>query len=350
MKKLRLLQSFRAIAPILILLLHATQIFEVNLLNMHHIEKTGGVDLFFVMSGFLLYYIYSHKFGQSGEASRFLVRRISRIFPLVWILSIFYFCLSQFAMWEPYDMERLLPSLFVLPTDNHILDTTWSLSHIVFFYFAIALLLWKPEFKLPFLTTVINIMILLLFFDFWPEENMVFKLIFNLYNFEFLLGCFAAVLVRKYRIKWGFGFLTLGIGGYGYTWYVMMSGNESIALEVLFGFSAFFLIIGGAGLDQAREIRIPRVIKVLEQSSYALYLAHLPLLILSMQLYEELELYDVFSNSVACTISVSVITLLSIGIHYWIEKPVDRIIQGKLTRFYGKKKTPKHDTVPSTTL
>lgn len=350
MKKLRLLQSFRAIAPVLILLLHAAHLFEVNILNMQYIEKTGGVDLFFVMSGFLLYYIYSHKFGQSGEASRFLVRRISRIFPLVWILSIFFFCLSQFVMWEPYHIERLLPSLFVLPTDNHILDTTWSLSHIVFFYIAIALLLWKPQFKLPFVTTVVNIMILILFFDFLPEENMVFELIFNLYNFEFLLGCLAAAIVLKYQIRWSLGFLTLGIGGYAYTWYVIMSGNEYIALEILFGFSAFSLIIGGAGLDQAREIRIPGVIKVLEQSSYALYLTHFPLLILSVQIYEELELYDVFSSSVAFTISVSFITFISIGIHYWIEKPIDRLIQGKLTRFYGKKKTPKHDTVPSTTL
>ncbi|WP_128895231.1 acyltransferase family protein [Longirhabdus pacifica] len=349
MKKLSLLQSFRAIAPVLILLLHAAQIYDVNFMYMLKFEKTGGVDLFFVMSGFLLYYIYNRKFGENGQARNFLLKRITRIMPLVWVLTLFFFAASYIGLWEPYASDELLGSLFVLPTSEHILDTTWSLSHMVFFYLMMAIVIWQPLWRLPMLA-IVSIMTLYLYrYGFLGEDTILSLLTMNYYNFEFLLGCIAAAIVMKVRIRGAFVYLIAGIIGYAYTWYVMTNGIESrLPLEMMFGPAAFLLVLGGAGLDQTRNINIPKPIQILEQSSYALYLSHYPLLIISMYLYDVNRWFEYISSAVAYSLVCTVIVCISTGIHYVVEKPLDRFVQRLVQPLYSKAK-PK-DEVKATAV
>ena len=48
----------------------------------------GGVDLFFVISGFIMVWTFGARFGQPGSAREFLVRRVSRIVPLYWLATL----------------------------------------------------------------------------------------------------------------------------------------------------------------------------------------------------------------------------------------------------------------------
>ncbi|MBD1370982.1 acyltransferase [Hazenella sp. IB182357] len=331
MKKLKLLQSFRAIAPVMILLLHASHLFEVNFMYMLDIEKTGGVDLFFVMSGFLLYYIYQRKFGVQGETKRFLIKRVSRIYPLVWILTIFFFIVSAmlgtiFPTWTSYSWNMLLDSMLILPNTEHILDTTWSLSHIIFFYGIIALIIWKPVLRIPFLIITLFCSILFLM----PSELEMgwLGLVLNLYNLEFLLGCLAAQIVLKKRLAGGYAFLIAGISGFMFTGYYMMDGEwEFIPLEVLFGVSSFFLILGGAALDRNKDIRIPKLFQVLEKSSFAIYLIHYPLLLIFIYFYDLHGVDEYVSSTFVFTASVMITIAICIGAHYWVERPLDQMVQ-----------------------
>jgi exopolysaccharide production protein ExoZ len=45
----------------------------------------AGVDLFFVISGFVMVYSSEPLFGRSGSPKEFLVRRLARIVPLYWL-------------------------------------------------------------------------------------------------------------------------------------------------------------------------------------------------------------------------------------------------------------------------
>ena len=47
----------------------------------------AGVDLFFVISGFIMVYVSRDVFGKPGAAIDFLHRRIIRIVPLYWIAT-----------------------------------------------------------------------------------------------------------------------------------------------------------------------------------------------------------------------------------------------------------------------
>jgi peptidoglycan/LPS O-acetylase OafA/YrhL len=48
---------------------------------------SSGVDLFFVISGFIMVYTCWAKFGETGATAMFLRRRIIRIVPLYWMAT-----------------------------------------------------------------------------------------------------------------------------------------------------------------------------------------------------------------------------------------------------------------------
>jgi peptidoglycan/LPS O-acetylase OafA/YrhL len=84
------LDGLRAVAVLLVLYGHAPQ-----LLGSHDGSDGGiwhasrgawiGVDLFFVLSGFLITSILLHARGSDGAFRRFWIRRALRIFPLAWL-------------------------------------------------------------------------------------------------------------------------------------------------------------------------------------------------------------------------------------------------------------------------
>ena len=47
----------------------------------------GGVDIFFVLSGFIMYRIAREDFGQPGAGGRFLLHRLARIGPPYWFFT-----------------------------------------------------------------------------------------------------------------------------------------------------------------------------------------------------------------------------------------------------------------------
>ena len=51
----------------------------------------AGVDLFFVISGFVMVYASEAIFAQPGASRYFLARRLARIVPLYWATTLFFF-------------------------------------------------------------------------------------------------------------------------------------------------------------------------------------------------------------------------------------------------------------------
>ncbi len=48
----------------------------------------AGVDIFFVLSGFLMLYTNAPQFGKDGAWRIFLLRRVVRIVPLYWLCTL----------------------------------------------------------------------------------------------------------------------------------------------------------------------------------------------------------------------------------------------------------------------
>lgn len=112
----------------------------------HHIRLFGngawGVDLFFVISGFIMCFVTA----RSGQ--HFFAKRVIRVVPLYWAGTLGIFCLAMlvpgFLRETQPDLLQLLKSLFFVPYRNGdnvfpIMFLGWTLNYEMFFYLVFAL-------------------------------------------------------------------------------------------------------------------------------------------------------------------------------------------------------------------
>lgn len=144
-RKLHSLQALRALAALLVVADHAIyylaekQDVARSLQNLAWFLGTFGVDIFFVISGFIMIYTARELFGTRLGFAKFAYRRIVRIVPLYWLATILAAGLllrHQF----PSNFE-ILTSLAFIPVVTQIgeplrpiLGVGWTLNLEMFFY------------------------------------------------------------------------------------------------------------------------------------------------------------------------------------------------------------------------
>jgi exopolysaccharide production protein ExoZ len=152
--KLFALQLLRAVAATGVVIAHVRYDFLRHLglpdglpgmLN----AGSAGVDLFFVISGFVMVYSSESLFGRDRAAAIFLARRIARIVPLYWLMTaamIAYVAARGFAASDASPAHAAL-SLFFIPYPrpsgemSPVYGVGWTLNYEMFFYAVFALCL-----------------------------------------------------------------------------------------------------------------------------------------------------------------------------------------------------------------
>ncbi len=156
-------QALRAIAALLVVWVHsidAAEFFTVpRQSRFFHWENFGacGVDIFFAISGFIVSQVAvrfadRNAVHRSAAAREFLTRRITRIFPLYWILTIVVILIGELGRhkihWHSFNW---LPTLLLLPSPLHLgsaplLSLGWSLMFEMYFYVILAaFMVWAPR-------------------------------------------------------------------------------------------------------------------------------------------------------------------------------------------------------------
>jgi peptidoglycan/LPS O-acetylase OafA/YrhL len=153
------IQQLRGLAAMGVVLLHA-RLMAAGLAPRGDTEATaqslpllgaGGVDLFFVISGFVMAEILSRippRLPGDAVARRFLLRRIGRVFPLYWIAT-FAMVAAIAALPVAIRESRIEPlhlaaSLVLVPSPNWngewlpLVVVGWTLTFEMLFYLAIA--------------------------------------------------------------------------------------------------------------------------------------------------------------------------------------------------------------------
>ena len=195
---LRSLQVLRAIAATSVVYFH----IEVN-------PRFGsfGVDIFFVISGFLMSMVIAN--GQSPRI--FCISRIARIVPLYWILTT---CLLLFAALKPEllnsttaNLTNYLKSLFFIPyfkengSLHPMLAVGWTLSYEMFFYFIIWISLIVSR-KFYLLQTLILLLIAFITLGDLIDNRIMNAFFGTSLLFEFALGMLGFFIYKHcHRIK-----------------------------------------------------------------------------------------------------------------------------------------------------
>jgi peptidoglycan/LPS O-acetylase OafA/YrhL len=141
------LDGFRAIGIVGVLIAHISNFFDTKSLNgfiyqvITFLGPFGhlGVDVFFVISGFLITGILIKSYEQNVDVKRFYIRRFFKIVPqyIIVVLSVFF--LSNFLN-ESKNIFSYLPYFFYVQNYTHELNSLahlWTLAieeHFYFFY------------------------------------------------------------------------------------------------------------------------------------------------------------------------------------------------------------------------
>lgn len=294
-------QWLRAAAATMIVFLHAEAAVEMQAAaqGLHFRPITGvpfgsGVDLFFVISGFIIVFASERFFAARGGAREFLKRRICRIVPLYWFaLSLKLALLAAGAAVGAAtfpDLTAIITSFAFVPYDAMkfgprypfpFLDLGWTLNYEMLFYALFASVIWLPRLAAS-LTAVAVLLTGVLIVWVWQPENVPLWFWFQPIVLEFALGIGVALLhrrgVRLSRLSRA-GLIGLGLAFWlcvDVTWFDTAAGPG------WYGWTRLFVYGGGAALILAGVVlgatkaRNPvlQSLSALGDSSYALYLLH----------------------------------------------------------------------------
>jgi exopolysaccharide production protein ExoZ len=224
----------------------------------------AGVDLFFVISGFIMANV-----AEGRTAGGFMTDRLWRIYPLWWIAAVPWlfmvprgpiFVASTLTLWPIYGPAYFVP----------VLKVGWTLSFELLFYLgmtvAIATRAWVPLaayalFLLGALTT----------------SSALLHFVGNPMALEFLMGVAVARLPRRRWMGWliPVGVALLAVAGSN-TGDVESTLSPQFALSraFLWGFPAALIVLGTLSMEKVFDNRRFRIPVALGDASYSIYLFH----------------------------------------------------------------------------
>ncbi|MEG4853467.1 acyltransferase [Microcoleus sp. B5-D4] len=335
-KKLNLLQVYRGIAAVLVVMFHLTDMSaeRLNQVTFFNLFQAGwsGVDYFFVLSGFIMVYIHRSAIGKKDQLKSFLVKRAVRIYPIYWIITLTVLCvflvIPGFANNKDLGLGQVIVSLLLIPqNDKPILDVGWTLIYELYFYFLFSIAIWfKPKHSVPILSTWLFITILhfcnLINF---PKSFFLLNQLFGNMNLEFVLGCLAAYIVIKYNNKIGkYRWILFGIANLGYVilGMVVAGGNIEFERVTTFAVLAAMLIIAATSIDLKESPKIPALLIFLGDASYSIFLTHGPLISASTKILQKANLAKYFDGFFAPALLAVFAVVFGCIFYSLIEKPL----------------------------
>jgi len=324
------IQYLRAMAAFLVLLSHTVwksmQIDNITLAWWHD-AGTFGVDIFFIISGFIMTHT-SQKLHQEPHAiGKFLKKRFIRIIPLYWFFTLIALCafllFPQMVNSSGGETE-IFKSFFLFPlkeSENYLVSVGWTLEFEFIFYFVFSLgLLFSSSIGSMIVFSILTLSFLAsVFFSEWITNYLTYALIHNLF-FEFALGMLLYFITQNGKtIKNLYHFISIFIAIIWF--YATFSGHALSGIRAIdSGVPAFLFSFGIISLEPFWQKRESSLLLNLGDSSYALYLSHPFVLVVVFTVYRKLE-NIVPQNEFLMNLSmISISLLIGYLVHIWIEK------------------------------
>jgi exopolysaccharide production protein ExoZ len=282
-----------------------------------------GVDIFFVISGFIITLSASRL---TGQPLTFLWRRFLRVAPLYYLFTTLMVAtlllLPGAAKDTALDPGQILSSYLFVPYERYdgriapVLSLGWTLNYEMFFYLLMALALALPR----SLWGITGLLVGLSLASLLPFSGTLFTFWTNPLVLEFLFGI---ALARAYQrgLRLPSAPLALLLLGIGLALLVALDPTP-LPRFVAAGLPAALIVVAGTLLCPERAL--PG--QIFGDASYALYLSHRftlrAMTILLLPLLPEGAWAAWAYVALACVTA----TAVSILVHRWIERPVLRFL------------------------
>ncbi|MEA5465657.1 acyltransferase family protein [Leptothoe sp. PORK10 BA2] len=356
-QKLELLESLRGIAALLIVAFHGTELFRLKfnqpfLLSLFEFGDSG-VDFFFVLSGFLLALTSFKYIGHQNSAKEFLIKRCERIYPFYWFVSLciipVYFLVPSFGKGYETDITVIIKSLLLIPQEHApIISAAWFLSHLVFFYFVFALVIFIPKVASKLVLAGLSISAFVALgdifsgFQLWDKTHFLINFTFSYYNLEFLAGCLLGTIFKTNQLKKSVSLSMLVVGCLAFCLsgllevYVLQISAETTGFShyyefMTYGLSSILIIGGAAFLEKSYRISINRWFVMLGAAAFSIYLTHYPILSIFTKAMQVAGLNRTSYYTVGMVLACVMTVLIGALAHVYVEKRVAAMFRNRLT-------------------
>jgi exopolysaccharide production protein ExoZ len=278
------IQILRGLAASLVLIHHVLEesqpLFGGNIPPPLVVLGASGVDLFFVISGFIMYYTNRDRFGRDGAPTDFFVRRLIRIVPLYWLCTLVIVLTHFGGLYENKVITWLSlgSSLLFLPDPNIVLGVGWTLNYEMYFYSIFAIWLLLGTTRSGIAGVLLSIPLMIVFSRLLPPGAMR-GFLTDPIALEFGFGFALAVAFTNGYLsprigRWG---LLVGTAGLVLgTFFGPSIGTTGLAPEIRFVFWGVpaTVILTSALFVRGGKTYAGRMLIVLGDASYSIYLTH----------------------------------------------------------------------------
>lgn len=305
----------------------------------------AGVDLFFVISGFVMVYSSADLFGQYSGRTVFMTRRVVRIVPLYWAATTLFLLIAMLVPSaisnDDVTPARIAMSYAFIPAWSSsgfiqpIYSLGWTLNYEMFFYIVFAAFISQARTRaLLLIGATLGCLIAVhplvpraaTAFVFWTDPIMA----------EFLLGVVIAVIAETGLslpdwLRAVGAILAIGALLAGHLEGVALA--EPIAVGIPMAVLVAMAVLG-------RPLPIPALLILTGEASYALYLVH-PFAMRGVSVVWR-ALHLTGPTAAACYIVVAlVLALLSaVATHIWFERPVSAWLRTRTARSWLVRPSP----------
>lgn len=301
----------------------------------------AGVDIFFVVSGFIMVHASASLFGRPGATRLFLERRIARIVPLYWAATTLFLLIglavpavlnsgapgigqiaASYLFWPTLSTQGLVQPVYSLG---------WTLNYEMLFYVLFAASLVLPRgLVVPAVTLALGVLVggevlagpLPLPFGFWGQPIVL----------EFAAGMALALLRRgglhlASPLRWSIAAAGVAI--------LLLGRNLPLPVGpwrdlIIHGSAATLLVLAAvSGLDQGTPSPAMRALAQVGDASYALYLVH-PFVIRGLR--EVFMRAGLHQPVLFIVVALAVAVVAALAAHRLFEVPATRWLRRRIER------------------
>jgi exopolysaccharide production protein ExoZ len=291
----------------------------------------AGVDIFFVISGFIMLYVSFPSSSGVLKPGDFLLRRITRIYPIYWVC-----CAAVIALWgfglfasKPMSIIIILKSVFLLPTPDTLIGVSWTLSYEIYFYLIFAATLGFRSRTASVMISISAIVTILVAAQASAAGDMA-QFLANPISIEF---CFGLLLARfwqsRLRMLTAVGVSILGFAIIAtaplYVYHASTNGLPNFARTIVWGLPAACILCAFISIGPPKGVA-SRFAVLIGDASYAIYLTHFFVMVVYARILKSTAV-GLQSQVQIIPIVIGACVAVGLTVHFALERPILNLIR-----------------------
>jgi len=331
------IQILRGVAAVFVVIHHALEeslAVPVGARSPDWLTTAGasGVDLFFVISGFIMLYVSFPMGSAPLKPGSFLFRRGTRVYPLYWIC-----CAGVIALWMVglFASKAMTASIIIrsillvpMPIPASLIGLSWTLSYEIFFYLIFAATLVFQFRAASALVGTFIIAAVLLVANRLPGGEIT-NFLSNPIMLEFCFGLLLALAwvngVRLTTFLWSVPALLLIVAAPLFVAHTSTDGLPPLARTIAWGLPSVVVVASFLSVDPPHNLWT-RFAMLMGDASYAIYLTHPFVMVIYAKLIRSTAL-GAHPQLLIIPIVVGCSIALGISTHIFIESPILTIVR-----------------------